>query len=62
MGQRKAKKISDDVIRIVFEGGVPQGEIQLRRHGNTSTKGIGERRFRAENMTNNRGMRVGTRE
>ena len=40
------EKISNDAIKIVFEGGVTQRKVQLyRRNGNTSAKGIRERRF-----------------
>ena len=62
MGQPKVRKISDNVIWIVVESGLPQRKIQLRRNGNTSTKGIWEWRFWAKNVANNCGMRVGARE
>lgn len=58
----ESERISDNVIRIVFEGGGPQRKIQLRWNGNTSAKGIREWQVWAESMRNNCSVQVGARE
>jgi len=58
----KGKKVSYNGIRIMFQVRLPNGNVQLRRNGNSGTKGIWEQRFRAEKVMNNSGMRVVARE
>ena len=58
----EGKKVSYYGIEIFFQVRLPNGNVQLRRDGNSVAKSVRERRFRAKKVTNNSSVRVVTRE
>lgn len=59
-GPTKCEKIGHYRIGVLVKSSFPQRNIQFRRNRNTSAKGIGVRRFGAEDVVNNSGVQTGT--